>query len=152
MKHLIIILAGIGLLAAYSVNRLIEKYTIKVKKVKMNWPATLQSAGNFIVINVLFNFINPTTTRLQINRLTFYVFYKDHFITSVVKNELIDINPKAITEIPANVIIDVKNTVSQVKPALIELLNNQSIELTLKGYLQTGLIKIPFNTLYKVEL
>ena len=37
----------------------------------MNWNEIENSGGKFIVLDVVFNFINPTNTEIKINRVSF---------------------------------------------------------------------------------
>lgn len=152
MKKIFIIIAAAGIVSYLSIKKLIDSYKITIKKVKMNWNEIENSGGKFIVLDLVFNFINPTNTEIKINRVNFYIFYKGKLITQVLTNNVFTINKKSITEIPTYVAIDYKNAIIELKPVLSEFFTKQKFDLTIKGFMQAGIFKIPFETVYTIEL
>lgn len=140
------------LLAAGNVSTLLDRYRIAIQKVKVNWLETLATAGKQIVLDVTIGIINPTTTRVKIKSIAIVLYYKNVKIGTAFKQSTIDVINNATTPVNAIVTIDVANAIQSVKPALMELFNRQQIDVVLKGYVDFGIAKVPFNTPYKVEV
>lgn len=143
---------GIFLLASSNINKFIERYSVEVYKLKVNWSKTIQTAGKYIVLDAILNIKNPTTTRAKIKSVAVVLFYNNVQIGTLKQTVSIEILNDTTTQVPVIAAIDIKNLTANIKPAVLELLKEKNITVVCKGYVDIGLAKIHFNVETDIEV
>lgn len=144
--ELVLILAGLLSIGAYSAARIYENYKLDVKQLKLNVQKTLASGSKVIYINSFIEITNPTASSLKIDELQAVLSFNDIPIGKIYINNLL-ISAKSKMLFPAEIKInsEVFLKTALLMEALSDLLNNQEIEVNIKGLAKAGLFKIPFN-------
>ncbi len=143
---------GILILASSNINKFIERYSVEIIKLKVNWSKTIQSAGKYIVLDAILGVRNPTTTRAKIKSVTIVLFYNGIQIGTLKQTARVEILNDTTTPVPVMAVIDVKNLAANIKAAVVELLKEKSIQVQCRGFVDIGLAKIPFDTETSIDV
>ncbi len=152
--ELFYILIGVITLAGYNVARIYDKYTFKIKLLKFNLTKTLAAGSKLIFINSLIEINNPTSNSVKIDDLLIVLSFNNIPIgkANLKTGKLIEQQSTII--FPFEIVLNADSFLKSalLREALSDIFNNQSIEVNLKGYIKTGLFKIPFNTNKTLEV